>query len=418
MSQRIFPVTMPKWGIEMQQGTITEWHVAAGDPVRKGDHMLDVETEKIVNSIEAPAGGTVRKITADKGSPKNVGALIAVLADPSVSESEVDEFIRSFKPAEALFELDGAKPGGAEAGETTPSVPSPRLESEPAIELQSRAEARISPFARRAAERLGVDLTKITGTGRDGRVSKEDVEAYAAARSTRMAREAAPRREATPAREKLTPMRATIARRLLESTQGIPHYRLAIEVEFGALLAHRTSLNAAGGALSINDLLVRATALSLIQHPALNSQLIGDEVLTYNHADICVAVATDSGLVAPIVRGAENKTSAQIGVELKELAARARSGTLTREEISGGTFSISNLGMFGVDRFDAIINPPQTAILAVGSAADRVIARSGSPVVTKIATLTLSADHRVIDGATGAKFLAALKSLIESPESL
>jgi len=420
MGQRIFAVTMPKWGIEMQQGTIAEWHVAPGRPVEKGEHMLDVETDKIVNSVEAPSSGVVRRIIADKGATENVGALIAVLAGPTVPDAEVDAFVRSFKPADARFELDARQqevPAGA-----AQATPDPRPDNEPAA---PGSEGRISPIARRVAERLGIDLAKVNGTGRGGRISKEDVEAYAAAQGTAAAAGAvsaapasASTRQPEPAREKLTSMRATIAKRLLESKQGIPHYRLHVDVDFNALLAHRSSLNSPGATVSINDLLVRATALSLMRHTALNSQLVGDEVLRYRQADICVAVATDSGLIAPIVRGAEIKTAVQIGAELKELAARARNGSLSREQITGGTFTISNLGMFGVDRFDAIINPPQVAILAVGAVSDRVVARHGAPAVTKVATLTLSADHRVVDGATAAGFLATLKSLIESPGSL
>jgi pyruvate dehydrogenase E2 component (dihydrolipoamide acetyltransferase) len=426
MGQRIFAVTMPKWGIEMQQGTIAEWHVAPGKPVRKGEHLLDVETEKIVNSVEAPTSGVVRRIIAGKGTTENVGALIAVLAEPTVPDTEVEAFVRSFRPADARFELD-AQHQEAPAG-AAQSAPAPRPADEAATPGN---EARISPIARRVAERLGVDLAQVSGTGRGGRISKEDVEAFAAAQdtaaqattaATAAVHGAAPispsARQPEPVREKLTSMRATIAKRLLESKQGIPHYRVDVDVDFNALLAHRSSLNAAGASISINDLIVRATALSLMRHPALNSQLLGDEVLRYPQADICVAVATDSGLIAPIVRGAEIKTAAQIGAELKDLAAHARSGSLSREQITGGTFTISNLGMFGVDRFDAIINPPQVAILAVGAVSDRVVARHGAPAVMKVATLTLSADHRVVDGATGAGFLATLKSLIETPGSL
>ena len=342
MSQKIFPITMPKWGIEMQQGTITEWH---------------------------------------------------------------------------------AVPGGALA------VPAAPAAAAPALDAAAEGEARISPIARRIAERLGVDITQVKGTGRNGRVSKEDVEAYAASIGVQAGATpvAAPVVASTAAaaatgegvvREKMTSMRATIARRLLESKQGIPHYRLAADVDLTALLARRAALRAAGTEVSVNDLLVRACALTLVKHPAVNAQLQGDEVHKFPHADIAVAVATDGGLVTPIVRSADTKSAAQIGAETGDLATRARSGKLTREEITGGTFTLSNLGMFGIDRFDAIINPPQVAILAVGAGADRVIARGGGVVVAKVATLTLSCDHRVVDGAIGAQFLQALRQTIESADAL
>ena len=214
-------------------------------------------------------------------------------------------------------------------------------------------------------------------------------------------------------------MRATIARRLLEAKQSIPHYRLSVDVDLTALLAHRAQLNAAGGAkVSVNDLLVRAAALALVRHPVVNSQLQGDEIVRFPQADVCVAVATENGLVTPIVRAAETKSPARIATEIADLAERARSGKLTRDEITGGTFTVSNLGMYGVDRFDGIINPPQVAILAVGAATDRVVARNGLPAVAKVATLTLSCDHRVVDGAAGAQFLATMRELIEQAQRL
>ena len=412
MSQKIFPITMPKWGIEMQQGTITEWHAAPGGALAKGAPLLDVETEKIVNSVEAPVAGTLRRIVAETGSTEAVGALIAVFADAAVSDAEIDAFIAGFKPADASFDHADA-----------PAAPA---ETASAADAAADGEARISPIARRIAERLGVDITQVKGTGRNGRVSKEDVEAYAASIGVQAGGIAAAAPAVAPTaaagdgvvREKMTSMRATIARRLLESKQGIPHYRLAADVDLTALLARRAALRAAGTEVSVNDLLVRACALTLVKHPAVNAQLQGDEVHKFPHADIAVAVATDGGLVTPIVRSADTKSAAQIGAETGDLAARARSGKITREEITGGTFTLSNLGMFGIDRFDAIINPPQVAILAVGAGADRVIARGGSVVVAKVATLTLSCDHRVVDGAIGAQFLQALRQTIESADAL
>lgn len=412
MSQKIFPITMPKWGIEMQQGTITEWHAAPGGALAKGAPLLDVETEKIVNSVEAPVAGTLRRIVAETGSTEAVGALIAVFADAAVSDAEIDAFIAGFKPADASFDHADA-----------PAAPA---ETASAADAAADGEARISPIARRIAERLGVDITQVKGTGRNGRVSKEDVEAYAASIGVQAGGTAAAAPAVAPTtaagdgvvREKMTSMRATIARRLLESKQGIPHYRLAADVDLTALLARRAALRAAGTEVSVNDLLVRACALTLVKHPAVNAQLQGDEVHKFPHADIAIAVATDGGLVTPIVRSADTKSAAQIGAETGDLAARARSGKLTREEITGGTFTLSNLGMFGIDRFDAIINPPQVAILAVGAGADRVIARGGSVVVAKVATLTLSCDHRVVDGAIGAQFLQALRQTIESADAL
>lgn len=415
MSDHIFPITMPKWGIEMQQGTITDWHAAPGQTLNKGDTLLDVETEKIVNSVEAPVAGTLRRILAEKGDTQNVGALIAIFADPSVPDAAIDAFIANFRPADTSFEPDAGEPTAAPAAAPAPA--------------ESDGEARISPIARRIAERLGIDISQVKGTGRNGRVSKEDVENFAATLGAAAASPAAPAPASAtsapaaaggnePQREKMTSMRATIAKRLLESKQGIPHYRLAVDVDLTALLARRAALNTGATKVSINDLIVRATALALVRHPTVNAQLAGDEVLKFPHADISIAVATDNGLVTPILRRADTKSAAEIGTEIAALAERARGGKLTRDEISGGTFTISNLGMFGVDRFDGIINPPQVAILAVGAGQDRLVARNGQPVVAKVAALTLSCDHRVVDGAVGAQFLATLRSLVESADAL
>jgi pyruvate dehydrogenase E2 component (dihydrolipoamide acetyltransferase) len=419
VNQRIFPITMPKWGIEMQQGTITEWHAAPGSAVQKGAPLLDVETDKIVNSVEAPVAGILRLIIAAKGATENVGALLAVFADAAVSDAELADFVRAFKPANASFEPEEST---APATAATPAATAPVPPA--AALLSGDGEARVSPIARKVAERLGVDISKVAGTGRNGRVSKEDVEAFAAARGAAMpnspgtAPHAPGAASAQPQRTALTSMRAAIARRLVESKQTIPHYRLVVEVDFSALLAQRASHASPAATVSVNDLLVRACALALMRHPLLNSHLVADEILTFPHADICVAVSTDNGLIAPIVRSAESKSPAAIGAETRDLARRARGNALTRDEITGGTFTISNLGMFGIDRFDAIINPPQVAILAAGAVVERVIVRNGATALAKLATLTLSADHRVVDGAAGAQFLTTLRGLIEAPAAL
>jgi pyruvate dehydrogenase E2 component (dihydrolipoamide acetyltransferase) len=410
---------MPKWGIEMQQGTITDWHAQPGQAVNKGDNLLDVETEKIVNSVEAPIAGTLRRILADTGATEAVGALIAIFALPEVPESEIDAFVAGFKPADTSFEPDAGSSSASAPVSAAPASPSPAA---------ADGEQRVSPIARRLAEKLGVDVSKIKGTGTHGRVSKEDVEAYAASMQGSPAAVTPPAAPAgatasgssnTPVREKMTSMRATIARRLLESKQSIPHYRLDVDVDLTSLLARRVAINAAGGSkVSVNDLIVRATALALVRHPGVNAQLQGDEVLKYPHADVCVAVSTDNGLVTPVVRGADTKSVAQINGEVAALAEKARTGKLAREDITGGTFTVSNLGMFGIDSFDAIINPPQVAILAVGAGTERVVARNGQPAVRTMATFRLSCDHRVVDGAMGAQFLATLRALLEDPAQL
>ncbi|MGH8303914.1 MAG: dihydrolipoamide acetyltransferase family protein [Steroidobacteraceae bacterium] len=430
-------VTMPKWGIEMTEGTISRWSVEEGQAVEKGAPLLDVETEKIVNTVDAPASGTLRRIVAAAGDLKPVGALLAVLASPEVAEAQLERFIADFKGAQVSFEPDSPVPvqapaqvpaasaavGGAGPG----TLPEPPAEEE---------EARISPIARRLAESLGVDIAGIRGTGRNGRIMREDVAAHAAY-AARLAAAQGTGAEAppvsapapgsappdspvnAPVRKRLSPTRATIARRLLESKQTIPHYRLSLDVTCGALLERAAAASRdSGRRITLNDLLLRGCALALIAHPGINAWLEGGEVLEFPHADIAVAVSAPGGLITPVVRAADTKSLAEIAAATADLTARARNGSLTREDITGGTFTLSNLGMFGLARFDAIVNPPQVAILAAGAAQDRVIARDGAPIVAKVMTLTLSADHRVVDGAAGAAFLASLRELIEAPGRL
>ncbi|HEU4530692.1 MAG TPA: dihydrolipoamide acetyltransferase family protein [Steroidobacteraceae bacterium] len=418
---RIAPITVPKWGIEMQEGTITAWHAEPGQRLAKGDPLLDVETEKIVNSVEAPIGGVLRRILAEPGETRAVGTLIGVFAEPEVPDSEIDSFVGSYVAPDTSFEY----------GAATQAAPSAPVAAEPSTASADDGEQRVSPIARRLAEKLGVDLSKVKGTGRNGRISKEDVEAAHAALQAGAEKGTVPfsapadRAAVAPAgtgqeptREPMSAMRLTIARRLVESKQTIPHYRVSVDVDMRALLGRRETAKASGAAISVNDLLIKACALALVRHPQVNAQIDGQNLLKFAHADIAVAVATAAGLVTPIVRSADTLSLAEISARTLDLIERAQSGGLSREEISGGTFTLSNLGMFGVDRFDAIINPPQVAILAVGAARDAAVVRNGAVQAGRVATLTFAFDHRVVDGAEGARFAAAVRELIEQPASL
>jgi pyruvate dehydrogenase E2 component (dihydrolipoamide acetyltransferase) len=410
-SERIRPVTMPKWGIEMQEGTVTAWNHELGRHIDKGDALLDVETEKIVNSVESPASGTLRRVLAQAGDTLVVGALLAVLSEPDVTEAEIDAFVRDFKPFDASFTA------GAEAAASAPAPVAP-APAAAAAAAGGDGDAHVSPIARRLAEKLGLDLSQITGTGRNGRISKEDVEAHAA----RLA-EAAPATGAIAAptvqamaepvsRERMTSMRATIARRLSESKREIPHYRLVADLDLDAMAGRRAALVAAGQRISINDLLLQSVARALSEHPRLNAQFTGDEILRYAQVDLAVAVATAGGLLTPCLRDAAGLSVAQIAATVRDLAERARAGKLTRDEITGGTFTVSNLGMFGVRQFDAIINPPQVAILAVGALEARPVVRDGAIAVGQRMSVTLACDHRVVDGADAAAFLATLRDIV------
>jgi pyruvate dehydrogenase E2 component (dihydrolipoamide acetyltransferase) len=406
----IHPITMPKWGIEMQEGTVTTWHFAPGQPVQKGDALLEVETDKIVNSVEAPVSGVLRRILGAPGEVRAVGALIGVFADAEVPESEVDRFIGSFVAPDASFEPRAAAPAAATTRPAASAAP-------PGADAES--EARVSPIARRLALELGVDLAQVPGTGRNGRVSKQDVEAWAAARRASPASALPSADAANPSTsERLSATRATIARRLLESKRQIPHFRLGITVDAAPLVAHRAALRAGGETVSLNDLIVRACALALVQHRALNARFDGEQIVRYQDADICVAVATEAGLITPVLKAANTKRAPEIAALAAALTEKARTGRLTREEISGGTFTVSNLGMHGVERFDAVINPPQVAILAVGAVRTAVVPREGGPAIGELMDLTLSCDHRVVDGAAGAAFLTSLRELLTHPDRL
>jgi pyruvate dehydrogenase E2 component (dihydrolipoamide acetyltransferase) len=422
-------VTMPKWGIEMTEGTITGWRVREGARIERGAEILDVETEKIVNAVEAPASGVLRRVTAGEGETCAVGALIGVIADEEASDADIARFVESFVAAVVSFDSPGA---GTPAPTLAPAVPiaaadapSPALPgADHAVESGSD-DARVSPIARRIALRLGVDLSRVTGTGRNGRISKEDVEAFAArtagAQTSDAGTDVTAQASAVSSgrRTRMSARRATIARRLLESKQTIPHFRLDAEIDMGPLLQMKRE-HAAPGAdrVTLNDLLLRAVALALVRHPMVNAQFEGEEIVQFENADVAIAVAAQAGLVTPIVRAANLKSLAAIARESRDLIERARLGTLLREEISGGTFTISNLGMYGISRFDAIINAPQVAILAVGAVSQRPVARAGALSIAEMATLTLSADHRVVDGAVGAAFLATLRGFLERPQAL
>jgi pyruvate dehydrogenase E2 component (dihydrolipoamide acetyltransferase) len=393
MTGAIRAITMPKWGIEMTQGTVSGWRVRVGEQIERGAEILDVETEKIVNAVESPASGVLRRIVADSGDTRDVGALIGVIADPQISDAEIARFIDSFVGAVVTFEPDSEDVQQAAAPENV------RVD-------QNSADGLVSPIARRVAERLGVDLARVVGTGRNGRISKEDVEAFAARGAGNETR-----------RVRMSVRRLAIARNLLESKQSIPHFRLDIDVRFGPLLQVKRAYRGSER-VTLNDWVLHATARALIEHPMLNAQLHGEEILQFKNADIAVAVTTEAGLITPIVRAANLKTVGAIALECRDLIERARLGTLKREEIAGASFTVSNLGMYGISRFDAIINAPQVAILAVGAISQRPSARDGIVEVADVATLTLSADHRVVDGAVGAAFLSTLRGILENPARL
>jgi len=416
-------ILMPALSPTMTEGKLAKWHVKVGDAVKSGQVICEIETDKATMEVEAVDEGKVGQIVVEEGTEGvKVNAVIAVLLEEG--EKEV---ARAAAPAAA----PAAKP--AAPAPAAVSAPPPKPAAASAAPAASSGGARLfaSPLARRIAAEKGVDLASVKGSGPNGRIVKADVEsarpgaAPAAAPAPRPAVPAA----AQPvfvapgdSRVPHTSVRKVIARRMLESKQTVPHFYLSVELEIDALLAARAAINAVtekkGAKVSVNDMLIKACAKALRDHPDCNASWTEDEMIQYGAVDISVAVATDRGLITPIVRNADMKGLAQIATEMKDLAARAKVGKLKLEEFQGGGFTISNLGMFGVKDFAAIINPPQAMILAVGAGEERPVARKGQIVVRNVMNCTLAVDHRVVDGAMGAQFLQALRSYVEQPAAM
>jgi pyruvate dehydrogenase E2 component (dihydrolipoamide acetyltransferase) len=443
------PVLMPKMGFAMQEGKILRWLKREGDRVERGEPIAEIETEKVNIEIEAFDSGTLLKIVAPEGATVPVGQVIAVLGEPGES---VEEALRAAgaeaaaTQREAIGAGEGAEatPVQAAAGagvarvepESHPELHAPAAVEQPAApppEVEERLK--VSPLARRLAQELGINLAEVKGTGPGGRITREDVEAYAAQRRAAAAAPpaaaaAAPPRPApapavpgpVPAQEQLlSRMRQTIARRMSESKGPVPHFYLTSEIEMTEALRARQAANALlddAQKLSINDLVLKAVALALRKFPNLNAAYAGDRVQLFSEINIGIAVALEGGLVVPVIRNCDQKSLPQIAQEAKDLASRARSGHLRPEELEGGTFTVSNLGMYDVESFIAIINPPQAGILAVGSVLRRPAVKDDQIVITDLMKVTLSADHRVTDGAEGARFLQEVKRLLQNPMSL
>jgi pyruvate dehydrogenase E2 component (dihydrolipoamide acetyltransferase) len=465
-------ILMPALSPTMTEGNLAKWHVKPGDTVSSGDVVAEIETDKATMEVEAVDEGTIGKLLVDEGTEGvPVNQAIAILLQEGESEADLDA-APAPPAAPAGDGGDDAQPatqsgggagsgGGSPAPQAASSAPGTQASLEnappapPAPKDASGNRVFASPLARRMAKQAGIDLANLKGTGPHGRVVRADVEqaiergAPAQQPAAQPAAEApaAPQQQPAPQKQPapahgvdakasadslgmayeevpLNNMRKTIAKRLSESKQTVPHFYLSVDIEMDEVFKVRKELNDRAQArgedykLSVNDFIIRACALSLKKVPQANAAFNGSSALFFEHADVSVAVAIEGGLITPVIKKAETKGLATISTEMKDLAKRARDGKLKPEEYQGGTFSLSNLGMFGITNFQAIINPPQACILAVGKSEQRPVVKDGALSVATMMSCTLSVDHRVVDGAIGANFLSELRKLLEDPMSM
>ena len=399
-------VLMPQMGYDMREGTVVRWYKQEGETVNRGEVIADIETDKATVEFEAYTGGVLGRIVAAEGVAVPVGNLIAIITEPGEAVPE---------PAVA------APPAAAEPAPAATPEPA-AVVAQPAAAPPADGQVRASPIARRLARERGIDLALLTGTGPNGRVVEQDVLDYQPAAETAPA-PAGASAVAAPAdsRIELSRMRQTIARVTADSKSTAPHFYVTAEIDMGKAMALRRDVNDAAAPenrVSVNDLMVKACALALAAHPKFNSFFRGDHLEVHGAMNIGIAIALETGLILPGVSNCESKTLLQIAAATKDLIDRANNGSLRNEEYSSTTFSISNMGMFDVESFTAIIYPPHAAILAVGSVKEQPVVRDGQLAVGQMMKATLSTDHRVADGAEAAMFLMEIKRVLENPVAL
>jgi pyruvate dehydrogenase E2 component (dihydrolipoamide acetyltransferase) len=415
-------VVMPKLSPTMEEGQLARWLKKEGDKVSMGEPLAEIDTDKATMEMQALSTGVLRKILIHEGESAPLGQPIAIIGEPDEDISDLEKTAATAQPAAKPESTPAEEPKAAEA------APEPHRSVEPS---RDGGRQLVSPIAARMAADAGISLKSLQGSGPGGRIVKRDIEAAISGKAE--STPASPRLRAVPASQPLPPgtlypasayrdepaseMRRTIARRLATSLGPVPHFFLTSEIDMERAADLRHSINELypDAKISINDVIIKVAAVTLIQHPQVNASFQDKTVRFYEHADIGVAVATENGLITPIVRSADLKSIMEIGGEVRELAERARGRKLKPEEFTGATFSISNLGMFGIDEFTAVINPPEGAILAIGAMAPKPVVRDGQIVARQTMRVTMSCDHRVIDGAIGAKFLQTFKQIMENP---
>ncbi len=409
-------ILMPRLSDTMTEGVIAGWHKKVGDSVQKGDLLADIETDKATMELESYKSGKLLYIGAQEGEKIAVNALLCVIGEED--KVDLDAIIAASKgggttsaPAKAEGE---SKPAAAQAPSAAPATETA------AASASSDGRIKASPLAKKLAAEKGIDLSNITGSGDNGRIVKADIDNYkpgTSAAPSGAATAAQPAAGTTSFEEvKVSQMRKVIAKRLAESKFSAPHFYLTMSIDMDKAVESRAKMNEiAPTKVSFNDMVLKACALALKQHPAVNSSWLGDKIRINHHINIGVAVAVEDGLLVPVVRNADQKSLSQIAAEVKTYAQKAKEKKLQPSDWEGNTFTISNLGMFGIDEFTAIINPPDAAILAIGAINKVPVVKNGQVVAGNVMKVTLSCDHRVIDGATGAAFLQTLQQLLEEP---
>ena len=400
-------VKMPKLSDTMEEGVVSKWHKKVGDKVKSGDLLAEIETDKATMDFESFQDGVVLYIGVEEGKGAPVDSILCILG------KEGEEYASLLSGA--------AAPSPAAKEEPAPSAPVAVASAPAEVTSVSSDDARTkaSPLAKKIASEKGIDLNQVSGSGDGGRIVKRDIENFSPAASASSSKSTAASASVgveSYTEENVSQMRKVIARRLAESKFSAPHFYLTIAVDMDNAMAARSSMNAGGDVkISFNDFVVKAASMALRKHPTINSSWLGDKIRHNHHVNIGVAMAVEDGLLVPVVRFADNKSLAQISTEVKEYSVKAKSKKLQPHDWEGNTFTISNLGMFDIEEFTAIINPPDACILAVGSIKQIPVVKNGAVVPGNVMKLTLSCDHRVVDGASGAAFLKTLKDYLEQP---
>lgn len=413
-------IYMPKLSDTMTEGVVAEWHKKVGDSVSSGELLAEIETDKATMEFESFYDGVLLHIGVEKGANAPVNAILAIIG---AAGEDVSALLAN-AGAPTVESAPTPAPVAEKAPEVSAPVAAPVAESKPVASpapvTNTSGRVFASPLAKKVAADKGIDINQVAGTGDSGRIVKRDVDHFTPyVPAANQASYAVAAGQESYTEEKVSQMRKTIARRLAESKFSAPHFYLTLDIDMDNAIAARKAMNADKDVkISFNDMVVKASAMALRKHPAINSSWLGDVIRRNHHVHIGVAVAVDEGLLVPVVRFADSKGLAQIGTEVKEYAQKAKDKKLQPSDWEGNTFTISNLGMFGIESFTAIVNPPDSCILAVGGIKEVPVVKNGQVVPGNVMKLTLSCDHRVVDGASGAAFLQTLKGYLENPVTM